>query len=33
MDAMLPLLLTLAAAGMLVPAILLSLADRSRRQN
>jgi hypothetical protein len=29
----LPLLLTVAAAGMLVPAILLSLADRARRQN
>jgi hypothetical protein len=29
----LPLLLIIAAAGMLVPALLLSLADRSRRQN
>jgi hypothetical protein len=29
----LPLLLIIAAAGMLVPALLLSLADRSHRQN
>jgi hypothetical protein len=29
----LPLLLIIAAAGMLVPALLLSLSDRSRRQS